>query len=451
MASIDARLRTVKGDPSPLIDPLTVERACREAGHRWRERALDPLSTLRVFAVQVAHGNAPISHLVRLTSGRFCESAYCQARARLPVSVVRAVFEAFTARVRAQPASPSSLWQGHRAVLIDGTNVSTPDTPELRRELGVRGDSPQGCGLPSVHVLAVFDPHAGLLLDLHGAPARTHDLRHAAELHPALETGDVLVGDRGLCSYVHLALLTRAGLHGVFRVPDSRATPFPAPPVRRRRSYNRHERHEPRLVQLLGEDDQVVEILKPSNRPRHVDPALFASLPGKMIVRLVRYRVQSPGVRTRRVTLMTDLVDATAYPAAELAELYRARWCIEVNFRHLKRTLGMDRLKCRSVDGVRRELLIYALIYNAVCVTRSGAAALHKVAPARVSFVDTLRWMLLSGHRALAGPPDIKLWPLRPPRSHPRKLKRSHSTFLVMQQPRSRLIAALQPEEEATN
>lgn len=104
------------------------------------------------------------------------------------------------------------------------------------------------------------------------------------------------------------------------------------PPVRQRRPYNRHERHEPCFVQLAGEDDKVVEILKPSNRPRYMDPALFASLPGKMIVRLVRYRGQSPGVRTRRVTLMTDLVDAAAYPAAELAELYRTR-CGEVSGR----------------------------------------------------------------------------------------------------------------------
>ena len=38
---------------------------------------------------------------------------------------------------------------------------------------------------------------------------RTHDLAQAAELHPELAAGDVLVGDRAFCSFAHLALLLK--------------------------------------------------------------------------------------------------------------------------------------------------------------------------------------------------------------------------------------------------
>jgi Transposase DDE domain len=438
MASIHARLRKFKDDPSTLIDPRTVESACRAAGHQWRDRVLDPLRTLQLFAAQIAHGNTAIAHLVRMAEGAFTESAYCQARARLPVAVLRAVFDEGTARAMGDCSDGS--WCGHRAVLIDGTGISTPDTPELRAILGVPNGSAPGSGLPCVNVLAIFDAHRGLLLDMHAAPAHTHDLRHVCELHPALRRGDVLVGDRGLCSYVHLALLSEAGMHGVFRMPDTRGMPFPARRGERERlRYNRHRRHEPILVRLVGDDDQVVEIVKPHNRPGHVTPERFAAIPGTMIVRAVRFCVQTPGVRTRRITLLTDLTDAQAYPAADLARLYLARWRIEVNFRHLKRTLGMDRLKCRSIQGVIRELLMYALVYNTVCAVRERAAAAQRVEPFRVSFVDSLRWLLLAaGPRPT--PPTLKHWPLRPPRVQPRGLKRRHSTFPILRRPRQEII-----------
>lgn len=452
MASMHARLGFVKDDPSLLIDPLVVEQACHAAGHRWRDRVLDPVSTLRVFAAQIAHGNTAIAHAVRLAGGGFCESAYCQARARLPVPVVRAVFEDFTARAAAESGAGDGLWCGHRAVLIDGTGVSTPDTPELRELVGVIGHVPRGCGLPCAHVLAAFDAHDGLLLDLSIARASTHDLKQAADLHPALREGDVLVGDRGLCSYVHLAVLMQGGMHGVFRVPSSRAMPFPARSGERERlRYNRHRRHEPILIDLISEDDQVVEIVKPHNRPRHVSPERFAAIPSTLVVRAVRYRAEASGVRTRRITLMTDLTDAVAYPAAALAELYLARWRVEVNMRHLKRTMGMDRLKCGSVAGVTRELLMYALVYNAVCVVRARDAAERGVPPVRVSFVDALRTLELAHGQPVRASLALKLWPLRPPRTQPRALKRQPSSFPLLRTPRSEALARIMHQRMATN
>ncbi len=117
---------------------------------------------------------------------------------------------------------------------------------------------------------------------------------------------------------------------------------------------------------------------------------------------------------------------------------------IEVNLRHLKRTLGMNRLKCRSLDGMRREMLMYAPVYNAVCAVRMKAAAAQGVALGRVRFIDALRWMLIDTDGVpvtLRQPPDLKLWPIRPPRNHPRLLKHGgQSSFRVMPKPRRELI-----------
>jgi hypothetical protein len=71
------------------------------------------------------------------------------------------------------------------------------------------------------------------------APLLTDDLAQVQQVHPILDPGDVLVADRGLCSYAHLALLVQAGVHAVRRVGARQimdftpSRPFVRPRVRR--------------------------------------------------------------------------------------------------------------------------------------------------------------------------------------------------------------------------
>jgi IS4 transposase len=64
------------------------------------------------------------------------------------------------------------------------------------------------------------------------------------------------------------------------------------------------------------------------------------------------------------------------YPLEELAELYRERWLAEVHLRDLKTSLKMDILRCKTVDGVLKELYVFALVYNLARVV-VGAASAH--------------------------------------------------------------------------
>src|SRR4051794_5276032 len=95
-----------------------------------------------------------------------------------------------------------------------------------------------------------------------------------------------------------------------------------------------------------GGEDQVVVWFKPKRRPAWLTPAEFAALPDELVVRELRYRVEAPGFRTQSVILVTTLLDAEAYPASALADLYRCRWRIEGDLKHLKITMGMDVLRC---------------------------------------------------------------------------------------------------------
>ena len=124
----------------------------------------------------------------------------------------------------------------------------------------------------------------------------------------------------------------------------------------------------------------------------------------------------------------------TRYPAAEVAALYGQRWQIETNFRHLKQTLRMDVLRCRTVAGVNKELIMYAVVYNLVRQVIREAAQRQNVPVERISFIDAVRWLAEAVH----GPVELKLRlvPDRPGRIEPRAVKRRPKEYDRLNQPR---------------
>src|SRR4029078_225097 len=84
-------VRRIRDDVAVLLESESLRQLCRDNGHRWRQRLLDPVTTIHLFVLQVLHGNTACAHLPHLSGLSFTESAYCQARSRLPLAVLRAV------------------------------------------------------------------------------------------------------------------------------------------------------------------------------------------------------------------------------------------------------------------------------------------------------------------------------------------------------------------------
>lgn len=224
MVTILPALRQVREDLAGLLDRSIVEEVCRELVYRWRARELDPYRTLHLFILQVLNQNTAMTHLPHLSGGRFTASAYCQARQRLPLALLEQLVRQLTSKLH--DGRDDLLWHGHRLWLEDGTGISMPDTAELQARFGQPGNQKPGCGFPVAHLLALFEAKAGCLREVIVGPLRTQDIACAAELHPKLAPGDVLVGDRGFCSYAHLALISQAKLHAVFRVHQKQIVDF---------------------------------------------------------------------------------------------------------------------------------------------------------------------------------------------------------------------------------
>ena len=148
-----------------------------------------------------------------------------------------------------------------------------------------------------------------------------------------------------------------------------------------------------------------------------------------------------PGIRTRVITLVTTLLDAEQYPAAELATLYLSRWRIEINFRHLKTTMKMEVLHCHSVVGVLKELYLFAVAYNLVRLVMLAAARRQDVPVERISFIDALRWLRDATPTTPLTPLVVN--PERLNRFEPRVLKRRTKKYPLMTKPRDVLRKAL--------
>lgn len=436
-ASIIQAIARIKRNVSQCLTAASIVQACRDVQYTWRERELGPAQTVWAFLLQVLHENTACSHVVRLAQLSCSGAAYCEARARLPLAALRRILEQTCQAARGGHQEPR--WHGHRTFFVDGTSFSMPDTDELQAHFGQSGQQEPGCGFPTAHLLALFDAATGLLIRALAAPLRTHDMSQVDQLHPELSAGDVLVADRGFSSYVHLALILRRNLHAVLRVHQRQLVSF----RRDRRLSGKQPRGTvakqalSRLVRKLARFDQVVEYTKGATCPEWMEPAAYAALPQTIRVRELRYRTNTPGFRTRAITLVTTLLDAEVYPLDELAGLYRRRWEIETNFAHLKTTMGMDVLRCKSVEGVLKELTMYALVYNLARLVMLAAARSQSAPLAQISFVDALRWLADACHRE----PELELQinPLRRNRLEPRARKRRPKEYPLLTHPRCQL------------
>ena len=126
-----------------------------------------------------------------------------------------------------------------------------------------------------------------------------------------------------------------------------------------------------RWIKSLGSQDQLVEYFKPRELPSWMSREEYDALPDAIIVRELRRTVRRPGLGNVTLTMVTTLLDPVTYPAAELLELRLRRWDMETNLRHLKITMNMDVLRCKTERGVRKRSRNWRLRGHA----GSGAAA----------------------------------------------------------------------------
>jgi len=407
------------------LDPRVIEQVCRAEGLTWRRRILDPVRTVQLCVLQVLHFNTACSHLRHLSGLKFSVPAFCQARRRVPARVFQTLLERIAQGIEQEGNEVN--WFGHRTLLVDGSNFSMPDTPDLQAHFGQSYAQKEGCGFPIGHLLAIFDASTGMVRRVLSSSHRTKDMTRAPEFHPALRCGDVLVGDRMFCSFGHIVTLAQRGVHCVMRMPKHQIVSFRAGRACTRVNHSEKGKPRSKWLKKLGPKDQLVQWPKPKASNRWMSREEFLALPKSIVLRELCYEIRHRGFRSKKIILVTTLTSAEVYSAQALAELYGMRWSIETNFRHLKTTMRMEVLRSTSVDGILKELCVFFIVYNLVRLVMLHGAKQQAVPIDRISFIDALRWLTA----AVYAPTRLHLTinPPRPFRVEPRRVKRRPKNY----------------------
>ena len=414
-----------------------------DAGSFSRRRVFSKTNTFWAFFSQVLDADGGCQEVVRkmqalaasrsLPSPSASTSAYCQARAKLEVSELETILSCTAKRLHDQ--GRTERWKDRRVVVVDGTGLSMPDTSENQAVWPqTRGQKP-GCSFPQATVCACFCLHTGALLSHRVGSRKNNELPLLREQHDQFKPGDIFLGDKGFCSYYDVDKFQKLGVDSVIslgvRKPVAAAS----------------------ALKVLAHNDLLIQWPRPkTNRTLSYGREEWQALPEQLTLRQIKVVVDNPGFRVQSFYIVTTLTDAKTYSAADIADLYYQRWDVELFFRDIKTTMGMDILRCRTPAMVRKEILMHLIVYNSIRLLMLNAAKQTNASPRRISFkasVQALRqWEPMLNRNDMEARERRRLMVLlseaiaativlsRPGRSEPRCLKRRKKNFQLMTSPR---------------
>ena len=206
------------------------------------------------------------------------------------------------------------------------------------------------------------------------------------------------------------------------------------------------------LIQTLGKGDRLVDWIKMRPSPQGLTKAQWAQIPQTLRVREISFVVDIEGFRSRSITVVTTLLDSKQFPKEAFEALYFKRWKVELFFKDIKISMGMDILRCKSPQMIQKEIWMFVMAYNLIRALILQAAQTHHTDLYRLSFKGTLstlrQWVPLLASPSLSTKQRKELTqtlftclaydtiPLRPHRFEPRAKKRRGKNFQLLTQPR---------------
>jgi hypothetical protein len=398
-----------------------------------RERLFPPTETLAMFMAQALSADGSCRQAVndaavkRLVAGMAPLSsntaAYCQARSRLPQTLVSTLAQR-TGALLTEGAADGWHWRGKRVCLADGTTATMADTQENQAKYPQPGSQREGLGFPMVRVVALMCLASCALLDAATGACKGKGSDEQTLLRGLLDhlgCGDVLLGDAFFPTYFLLCELLRRGVDGLFEQYGAR---------KRSTDFRAGER--------LGAGDHLIVWAKPE-KPDWMRQAEYDQVPNTLKVR----EFHAGGK-----IMVTTFLCPKDTPKGMLKALYKRRWNIELDLRNIKTTLGMEHLRCKTPEMAVKELWVYLLAYNLIRLLMAQAALLADQIPRQLSFKHTVQvwiaWQQRGGgtHDAvcirglltlIAGPRVGR----RPGRIEPRALKRRAKKYPLMTKARA--------------
>jgi hypothetical protein len=444
LEEVREKLRTASFNAVREVLPdAAIVAACQQAGYAYRERLVSPCVVVlhMVLAAiwpedsfaaswQLLWENM-VAHLPGACGHEPGSGTVAKARNRVPLAVWQGIGE-YVARRAAALGAALNTWRRHRLVLVDGTCVSMSADAALFTAFGTNTSGGRKGRYPLARLVTLVLVNTKTVLAYALGRYDDSEMALARSVLPQLQPGDLLIGDRFFAAAHLYALYLAHGLHFLTRM-HHRLNPER---LRRMWTYTR--------------DDFIVALpLGKQYRKR------FPALPALVQVRLIRATVATREGR-EVLWLVTSLLSAQDYPAAEIAALYARRWRIEELFREFKINLSADVLRSKTPEGIGKEVAARVTALNVVRLIMLEAALQEGVDPLRISFVHTVR-TILAFSPALASAPFFSLpalyrtmlrqigshlVPARPARQEPRMIRRERIHYPTLKTTRAQWRAA---------
>lgn len=385
------------------------------------------LILLRVFMMQIACGDSCRQAVYRAKSQGVLPpdsstktAAYCNARNRMPEDKVRELFIA-TGSALHKTRREQWLFEDRQVKVIDGTDFRLPDTTQNQAEYPQPSSQKPGCGFPKMNAVVLMDLETGAVIDAETVAGTGYEHPVFRSLWRSLNKDDLVLGDALYGSFAEIVKLREMAVDGLFRGGTKK--------------FKKED-----LVPL-GDGEWLYVWRCP---PQPGEWVKREEMPDAIVVRVIRFMAGQKGARKKEITLYTTLIDTAKYPKEKLINLYYRRWEIELTFKNIKTTMGLETLRCKSPEACRKELWVGLLIYNLMRTLMLDAAIKHKTSVLRLSFagtvqkfVETCRGIIFFvnpelGYEILIRSIADDTVPDRPGRSEPRKVKRRHNKYSIM-------------------
>jgi hypothetical protein len=396
-----------------------------------RERLYPPTLALSMFMGQVLSEDGSCQKAVdswaaqRAAEGLAVQSvntgAYCKARQRLPLEMVRTLAR-HTGCVLSERAQEGWRWRGRCVKLVDGTGILMPDTPANQACYPQPSSQAPGVGSPLARLVGVICLSTGALLDAAMGPHAgkgTSELGLWRRLTSAFSPGDVMLADAFYCNYFLIAALQAMGVDVLFAQNGARITDF-------------------RRGEKLGKRDHRVSWPKPKARPDWMSGEDYAALPDELTLR---------EVKVGKKILVTSFLYPRKVCKRALGQLFQQRWHVELDLRAIKTTLQMAELSCSTPQMNEKEVWVHFLAYNLIRLLMAQAAVIAAVHPRHLSFKHTVQLWSEWTTRGLCNRRDTSISLLfnligqlrvgnRPGRIEPRARKRRPKPYAWLKTPR---------------
>ncbi len=227
-----------------------------------------------------------------------------------------------------------ATYHGLRVLAVDGSKIILPDSQGITAAFGTQSIRNQREGVSGTYSFGLasvlYDVLNGIALDARLANGSAYEVAEAEQHLAHARKGDVVLFDRGYCSYRMMASMAQTKADFLIRCHGNSFSTVDA--------------------MLRGEGASDVTLTVRANA-RFMRLHRHRGLPESLTVRFVRVTLDTGETEV----LATSLLDAKAYPPGMLKELYWKRWGVETFYGSLKTRLCLENFSGTSIEAILQE------------------------------------------------------------------------------------------------